>query len=74
MAKQTQQEKIIDWFLSRGSTETKCRSGKYRQFTSSKPKYFYFVGRKGAVRAGQCASKSFSITDRIKYRMGKENV
>ena len=77
MAKQTQQEKIIKWFLSIGFTETKSRSGKYRQFkpaTNWPDKYFYFVGRKGAVRAGQCTSKSFSITDRIKSRMEKENV
>ena len=77
MAKQTQQDKIVKWFLSIGFTEMECRSGKYRQFKSKgnwPDKYFYFVGRKGAVRAGKCASKSFSITDRIKSRMEKENV
>ena len=63
MAKQTQQDKIVKWFLSIGFTEMECRSGKYRQLKSAQPKYFYFIGRKGAVRAGKCASKSFSITD-----------
>ena len=77
MAKQTQQEKIIKWFLSIGFAEMECRSGKYRQFKSASnwpDKYFYFVGRKGAVRAGKRASKSFSITDRIKQRMEKDDV
>ena len=82
MGKQTQQDKIIKWFLSIGFTEMESRSGKYRQFKKAinwpTHDYSYFVGRKGAIRAGKNISSSFSITNRIKQlmekTMEKENV
>ena len=50
-----------------GMKEVDCRSGKYRQFVASDNKYnpSFFVGTKGAVRNGVCASKSFSISHLI---------
>jgi hypothetical protein len=43
--------------------EVPCRSGKYRQFekegNSCDP---FYVGTKGAVRTGKCATKSISVS------------
>jgi len=49
-------------FLTEGlhCIETPCRSGKYRQF--NKGDRHYFAGKAGAVRAGNSASNSVSIT------------
>jgi hypothetical protein len=45
-----------------GMKEVDCRSGKYRQFVGEGLENAYFVGSKGAVRYGTCASKSVSIS------------
>ncbi len=74
MAKtKTQQEKVIEYLTKKGFVELKSRSGKYRRFSSSHEGQYYFIGRKGAVRVGRCASNSFSITERIKALIAKEN-
>jgi hypothetical protein len=44
--------------------EVECRSGKYRQFEKDGSDPF-FVGTKGAVRTGKCASKSISVSHLI---------
>ena len=72
MAKLVQQDKISKWLVSRGFEEVPSTTKKYRRFKSNKEGFFYFVGRKGAVRVGRVVSKSFSVTDKIKYMMKKE--
>jgi len=74
MAKQTVQEKICEWLVGRGFEEVKPTTVKYRRFKSRKEGFFYFVGKKGAVRAGRVVSSSLSITDRIKQMMKADNV
>ena len=76
MAKQTVQEKICEWLAGRGFEEVKPTTIKYRRFKSNKDKesFFYFVGKRGAVRVGRVVSSSFSVTDRIKQMMKADNV
>jgi hypothetical protein len=63
MGKMTKREKIVEGLVDKGYKEVPCRSGKYLQFTIPfKPDTFIFVGKKGAVRVGPCASKSYSVT------------
>jgi hypothetical protein len=45
--------------------EVPCKSGKYRQFVLEGFENAYFVGSKGAVRFGKCASKSVSISHKV---------
>jgi hypothetical protein len=48
-----------------GMKEVLCRSGKYRQFAINGCMDSYFVGSKGAVRFGTCASKSVSLSHKM---------
>ena len=44
-------------------------NNRYRKFTGSKPNSFYWVGKKGAVRAGTSPSNSASLTDKVHANM-----
>ena len=74
MKHQSVQEKIVQFLKERGSTELPSKSRKYRKFTypnqapNSKKETFYWVGKKGALRAGPAASNSVSITHYLKKR------
>jgi len=64
MAKQTKEEKVVEFLKSRGLVEIlPSKSRKYRQFKKADDSvYSYWVGRKGACRKGKISSQSISIT------------
>jgi hypothetical protein len=63
MAKLTNAQKMVENLLKLGCKEVPCRSGKYRQFTRfDKEGEFFFVGVKGALRAGKVATKSITLS------------
>lgn len=69
MAKQTKRDKIVESLLKAGHEEMECKSGKYRQFTvMGRDEEFFFVGKKGALRIGKCATKSLSLTNSTFYK------
>lgn len=71
MAKKTKTQKIIEYLEEKGYVEDPKDRSKYRAFTDpNKPGYKYFVGKRGALRHGKCATKSISITDAINKRIG----
>jgi len=56
------QDKGARVLIADGNKEVKSRSRKYRTFErANRPGYFYFVGKKGALRTGKNASSSISI-------------
>jgi hypothetical protein len=55
------QDRLAEALTARGEREVQSKS-KYRQFTR-KSGGFYFLGHGGALRTGDCASRSISITD-----------
>lgn len=68
MAKQTMAEKRIVTLQSWGFVQIPSKSGKYRTFkhepeasTITVFKELVFIGRRGAVRVGPCATKSRSV-------------
>lgn len=77
--KNTIAHKVIEFLKARyGCTEVPSRAGKYvtleipnRESLNENEKRFYFIGRNGAVRVGKCASKSYSITEKIQFLMAK---
>ena len=62
MAKETKQEKGARLLTKKGFKEIN-QTKKYRVFTNpnSKKDTLYFIGKKGAIRAGKNISSSFSI-------------
>ena len=74
MKHQNTQEKIVQFLKEKGSVEMPSKSKKYRKFTypgkvlNSKKETFYWVGKKGALRAGSSVSNSVSITHYLKKR------
>lgn len=62
MPKESLQEKGVRVMLEKGFTEIVSKTQKYRIFTHPKrPDTLYFIGKKGAVRAGKNVSSSYSI-------------
>jgi hypothetical protein len=59
--KNTVQNKICDALKAKGFQEVVSKSKKYRTFDKGNNNGFYFVGKKGAFRSGDCASKSHSL-------------
>lgn len=58
----TKQEKVVAFLLKRGCIELPSTSKKYRKFSHINDKdSFYFVGNKGALRAGKNISDSISL-------------
>ena len=74
MKHQSVQEKIVQFLKEKGSVEMPSKSKKYRKFTypgkvlNSKKETFYWVGKKGALRAGPAASNSVSIIHYLKKK------
>lgn len=66
--KQTKQQKLIDYFISKGGKEFKIKSNKYICISFSDS--FYFIGRKGAVRKNTkpVVSGSISVTEFYKIK------
>jgi len=55
-----------------GIIEIESRSSKYRVFVNSAtPEQYYFVGKKGALRKGRCASKSYSLEHIVPQLLAK---
>lgn len=71
MSKQTISERVIKFLTEYyHAKEVNSKSTKYRCFkTPKEATHFYWVGRHGAVRAGQTISNSVSLTDVIRGRM-----
>jgi len=64
MAKESKQEKGAQMMLKRGFTELPGKSKKYRVFKNPNGKQkdtLYFLGKRGAIRAGKNISSSYSI-------------
>ena len=55
------QEKGARRLLELGFTEIPCKSRKYRAFQHPGKHTTYFIGKRGALRAGENASKSISL-------------
>ena len=73
--KKTKTQKIMEMLIKKGCYEVSCRSGKYRAFESSDNiGMFYFVGKRGALRYGECATKSMSCTYALQSLFLKYNV
>lgn len=67
MPKETKSQKISRMLQDNGSIIQPSTSNKYTKLSiPNKPDYFYFVGKNGALRVGKIASKSISLTHRIK--------
>jgi len=60
--KQTRAEKLVEYLTQvRGYKEVPCRSRKYREFVHPEMRNHRFIGKAGACRIGQTASKSSSL-------------
>ena len=57
----TYEEKLVSALLKRGFIEDKLDKSRYRAFVKGKLRMF--VGKYGALRTGDCASRSHSIGD-----------
>jgi hypothetical protein len=73
--KKTMTDRVIAYLIYKGCVEIPSTSNKYRKFqlgsgqtVGGKPS-FYFVGKKGACRAGKSASDSFSVSDAVQRYM-----
>ena len=71
--KQNIQEKIVQFLKKKGSIELPSRSKKYRKLSYPKQdpngkEIYYWVGKKGALRAGPSASNSISLTNYLRKR------
>lgn len=56
------QEKGAQQMIALGRKEVKSKSRKYRAFQRpDKAGYFYFIGKRGAIRFGKNASSSISV-------------
>ncbi len=65
--KQTKADKIIEYLKqAHGAVEVASPSKKYRKFTTSQSTYW--VGRNGALRAGDTVSDSVSLTEFLKEK------
>ena len=60
-------DKVVEMLIFKGCWEIKSKSH-YRQFKIPGREDFYFVGRNGALRMGQCASDSVSLSCFIKIK------
>lgn len=68
----TKAERVVTALLARGGKEVASKSRKYRQFTrTDKPEFFYFVGKKGALRTGRVASASISLEQIVPSLLAK---
>ena len=62
MSEESKQEKGAQMLLKRGFTELPGKSKKYRVFKNPKREdTLYFLGKRGAIRAGKNISSSYSI-------------
>lgn len=64
-------DKIAEYLEASGMVEIESPSQKFRRFKKKNEgrESFYWLGRKGAVRAGRTLSESISVTHLIKERM-----
>lgn len=63
----SKEEQVVAFLIKLGCKEIKSTSSKYRKFTSpNNPNSFYWVGHKGALRAGKTVGETISIS--FKYR------
>lgn len=61
VTKETKQDKGAQIMLNRGFEEIPGKSKKYRVFKNPKRDILYFIGKRGAIRAGKNVSSSYSI-------------
>ena len=59
--KETKRDKLVRELKDLGWSETKTRSSKYVALSHPDEKDLFFVGSKGALRKGICATKSISM-------------
>lgn len=66
MKKFTFADRLVAGLKAKGWTQVQCGSRKYMEFVKRDEKgkeHRRFVGPSGALRAGECVSRSFSIGD-----------
>jgi len=63
--KETKRDKLIRELKDLGWSETKTRSSKYVALSHPDEEDLFFIGRKGALRKGSCATKSISMRPEI---------
>ena len=75
MAKLKLQDKILQYFLSNGYTETE-KSCKYRRVVKHPAEENpIFIGPKGSIRRGRCYTKSMDVSYKFMSKiMGDENL
>lgn len=69
MAKETLQQKLVEYHKMNGWEIVKGKSSKYIVMKCSGVEDFIYIGKSGALRQGRTISESFSIPDHLKKVM-----